>query len=70
MHAGDCAAFPKNTADGHHLINRSGAEAVYLEIGTRSGEDVCSYPDIDLRLAAKDRWFTHKDGTLYPYPKP
>ncbi|HEY9346182.1 MAG TPA: cupin domain-containing protein, partial [Inquilinus sp.] len=36
LRAGDCAAFPKNSGNGHHMINRSGAVAVYLEIGSRS----------------------------------
>src|ERR1700748_48855 len=48
LRAGDCAAFPKNTPDGHNMINKSGAMAVYLEIGTRTMEDVCTYPDIDM----------------------
>jgi len=66
LRAGDCAAFPRNVADGHHLINRSSEPAAYLEIGSRSDDDVCHYPDIDLHLAGKEG-FTHKDGT--PYPK-
>jgi len=66
--AGDCAAFPKNVANGHHLINRGNATATYLEIGTRRPmEDVCEYPDIDLRLARKEGHFTRKDGTPYPH---
>src|SRR6202789_4614711 len=36
LRAGDCAAFPKNSGNGHHMINRSGTTAVYLEIGSRS----------------------------------
>ena len=36
LRAGDCAAFPKGTGNGHHLINKSGAMAVYLEVGSRS----------------------------------
>ncbi len=32
LRAGDFAAFPKGTGDGHHLINRSDAVAVYLEV--------------------------------------
>ena len=36
LRAGDCAAFPKGTGNGHHLINRSDAMAVYLEVGTRA----------------------------------
>ena len=27
LRAGDCAAFPKNTGNGHHLINRSGSSS-------------------------------------------
>lgn len=64
LRTGDCAAFPKNVADGHHLINRSGALAVYLEIGTRSAADLCHYPDIDLHCDA-DGNYVHKDGSLY-----
>jgi uncharacterized cupin superfamily protein len=64
LHAGDCAAFPKNIADGHHLINRSATAALYLEIGTRAEKDVCHYPDIDLR--ADHAGYSHKDGTPYP----
>jgi uncharacterized cupin superfamily protein len=66
LRAGDCAAFPKNVADGHHLINKSAHTAVYLEVGTRSDEDFCSYPDIDLQIDAKLDRFAHKDGTPYP----
>lgn len=36
LRAGDCAAFPKNSGNGHHLVNRSDAVAVYLEVGSRS----------------------------------
>jgi uncharacterized cupin superfamily protein len=62
---GDCAAFPANVADGHHLINRSDTMAVYLEIGSCHDDDTCSYPDVDLHLAREDGDFTHKDGTKY-----
>ena len=29
LRAGDAAAFPKDTGNGHHTINRSRADAVY-----------------------------------------
>jgi uncharacterized cupin superfamily protein len=64
LRPGECAAFPKNVADGHHLINRGAETAVYLEIGTRSDDDACHYPDIDLHLEGM-AGFTHKDGTPY-----
>lgn len=68
LRAGDCAAFSKNVVNGHHLINKSDETAIYLEIGTRSGDDVCTYPDIDLHLD-RSAGFTHKDGTPYERPK-
>jgi uncharacterized cupin superfamily protein len=63
--AGDCAAFPKNTGNGHHLINRSDSIAVYLEVGSRSPQDVTVCSDIDMMSTAADGCFTHKDGTPY-----
>ncbi|HEY8682015.1 MAG TPA: cupin domain-containing protein [Rhodanobacter sp.] len=64
LHANDCAAFPKNIPDGHHLINRSEEMAIYLEIGSRAEHDACNYPDIDLHAHSQDG-YTHKDGTPY-----
>ena len=48
--AGMCAGFPAGSKDGHQLINRSAAPAVYLEISNRDAEDVAEYsdPDVDL----------------------
>lgn len=69
LRGGDCAAFPKNAPDGHHLINKSNAMATCLEVGTRSEEDVCRYPDIDLMIDSKDDKYTHRDGTPYPERK-
>ncbi|WP_426700010.1 cupin domain-containing protein [Rhodanobacter sp. Col0626] len=66
LRAGDCAAFPKNVPDGHHLINRQEATAVYLDIGTHSSADACTYSDIDLHAAPEPAGYSHKDGTAYP----
>ena len=66
LRAGDCATFPKSEANGHHLINNSDVVAVVLEVGTRSAEDVCEYPDIDMRIDARVGHYTHRDGTPYP----
>ena len=66
LRAGDCAAYPKNDANGHHLINKSSVMAIYLEIGARTADDFCSYPDIDLQIDSKLDYFAHKDGTPYP----
>ena len=45
---GLCAAFPAGTGDGHMLINNSGTDVVYLEVGDRTDGDTVSYPDHDL----------------------
>lgn len=65
LRSGECAAFPKNSGNGHHLLNRSEATAVYLELGSRSAEDVIYGSDVDMRSASSDGRFTHKDGTPY-----
>jgi len=65
LRAGDCAAFPKNTGNGHHMINRSDADAVYLEIGSRQMDDVTTCSDIDLVSANADGMWRHKGGTPY-----
>lgn len=65
--AGMAAGFPAGAEDGHHLCNQSDADALYLEIGDRTPNDLVHYPDHD--LMAKDTqgsWqFTHKDGRPY-----
>jgi uncharacterized cupin superfamily protein len=66
LRAGDCVAFPRSVADGHHLVNKSAITAVCLEVGTRAADDVAIYPDIDLAFDSKVGAYTHKDGTPYP----
>lgn len=63
MRAGDIAAFPKAIRDGHHLVNRSDTDCVFVAIGggTNTGG---FYPDIDMIWDADDRYL-HKDGTTY-----
>jgi uncharacterized cupin superfamily protein len=65
LRAGDFAAFPKGTGNGHHMINRSGAAAVYLEIGSRHPDDLITCSDIDMMSANTDGKFRHKNGTPY-----
>lgn len=66
LRAGDCAAFPKNNGNGHHLINKSNKTAIYLEVGSRHPDDVTMCSDIDMMSTNADGRFTHKDGTPYP----
>jgi uncharacterized cupin superfamily protein len=62
LHPGDCAAFPKGVANGHQLVNRGGADCVFIVVGRAVATD-CHYPDIDLHFDAAGGRYTHKDGT-------
>jgi len=64
MRPGDCAAFPKGVADGHHLVNRSDAPCSFVAVGKPAFTD-CHYPDIDLHLDAAKQAYVHKDGSSY-----
>jgi len=64
MRAGDCAAFPKGVPNGHHLINRSAGDCVFIAVGKPVATD-CHYPDVDMHLDSKTGSFTHKDGSSY-----
>jgi uncharacterized cupin superfamily protein len=67
LRPGDCAGFKAGVRDGHHLQNRTGRDAVVLEIGSRKVEDdEGDYPDIDMRFLKGDGGFVRKDGTPYP----
>jgi uncharacterized cupin superfamily protein len=66
LRAGDCAGFKAGDANGHHLRNRSGRDAVLLEVGSRGkGADGVDYPDIDLKYEPGAPGYAHKDGRPY-----
>ena len=64
---GMVAGFPGGRADGHHLVNRSDRDVLYLEVGDRNGNEEVTYSDVDLHLHTVDGkyQFQHKDGTPY-----
>jgi uncharacterized cupin superfamily protein len=64
---GDAATFKANSGNGHHLVNRSSRDAIYLEVGTRSKIERVEYPEADLKVVRDDKGFryTHKDGSPY-----
>ncbi len=64
---GEAAGFKANSGVGHHLVNKSSCDAVYLEIGTRSKFERAHYPDADLMAVRDDKGarYTHKDGEPY-----
>ncbi|MEL6490503.1 MAG: cupin domain-containing protein [Cyanobacteria bacterium J06621_3] len=67
LQPGDMAGFAAGVANGHHLVNRSAAPAMYLEIGDRTTPDQAEYPDHDLICTPTPtgRAFIHKDGSPY-----
>ena len=71
MRVGDCAAFPAGDTDGHHFINRSGAEARFLVVGTKAGAEVATYSDVDMQVhvAGGKARFTHRDGSDWTGPR-
>ncbi len=64
---GMCAGFRAGTGNGHHLINETAEEVVYLEVGDRTPGDKGAYPDDDLEASLVDgKWkFAHKNGAPY-----
>ena len=65
--AGDCAGFPKNAPDGHHLVNRGTRDALLLDVGDRTAGDEVDYSDIDMvvRWVDGEERYLRKDGEPY-----
>jgi len=67
LRPGDFAGWRAGETNAHCLQNRSGRDAVYLEVGSRRPEtDACHYPDIDLDARAGEPFYRHNDGKPYP----
>ena len=67
LRPGMCAGFPA-LGRAHQLVNRTGTDIVYLEIGDRTPGDAGSYPadDISASLGPDGQWvYARKDGTIY-----
>jgi len=64
---GMCAGFKAGTGNAHRLVNETGEEAVFLEVGDRTPGDEGGYPDDDLKatMVAGEWQFVHKDGSPY-----
>ena len=66
LRAGECAGFAAGIPNGHHLQNRSGQDALLLEVGSRRlAEDGCDYPDIDMIIDPGSEIYRHRDGRFY-----
>ena len=68
LRPGDAAGFKAGVPNGHHLVNKSDRDAVFLEIGTRAPRERGDYPDVDLVYHKDERGvhFTKKSGEPYP----
>jgi uncharacterized cupin superfamily protein len=65
LRAGDAAGFKAGEENGHSFQNRSAADVVLLEIGSRFDDDCAFYSDIDMKTTpAGDS--VHRDSTPYP----
>jgi len=65
---GMCVGFKAGNGNAHHLVNRSDADVVLIEVGDRSTGDDVEYPDDDIkytRNADGTGQFVHKDGTPF-----
>ena len=63
LRPGDAAVFPKDVANGHHLINRSDRPCSFVAIDPSAGEGDCHYPDVDLLWDVSEDRYTRKDGS-------
>ena len=70
LRQGDAAGFQAGVRVGHHLVNRSDRDAMFLVVGSRDDDDSGEYSDIDLkfgpgRYSGTGGGYTRKDGTPY-----
>lgn len=64
MRPGDVVGWPAGATDGHHLINRSDQDCVFVAISAGPKNGTGEYSDIDMVFTADG--YEHKDGTPYP----
>ncbi len=71
MRAGDCAAFPAGSTDGHHFINRTSSVAKFLVVGSKAKQEVATYSDVDMQvhIGGGTARFTYKDGSDWKGPR-
>jgi uncharacterized cupin superfamily protein len=67
LRPGDAAGWKANVPNGHCIVNRSNADVLLLEVGTRAPFERSTYPGSDLRFERDDKTVRvlHKDGTPY-----
>ena len=69
LEPGDVTTHAAGEPNGHHMINRTEQDVVYLIVGLRNPEKGSGhYPDVDLQIPANGtatRQFTNKQGVPY-----
>lgn len=64
VRAGDVIGWAAGATDGHHLVNRSDSDCVFVAISAGNPDGSGSYSDIDMTFSSEG--YFHKDGTPYP----
>jgi uncharacterized cupin superfamily protein len=67
LKAGDAAGWKANSGNGHCLINRSNADARFIEIGTRATHDHVEYPEADLVIDKNEKGVRRMRKSGEPY---
>lgn len=63
LRPGDVCVWPQGVRNGHHLINESAEDCVFVAVSGGPGE-AGGYSDIDMVFDAEG--FARRDGTRYP----
>jgi len=69
LRPGDAAGFKAGVSNGHHLVNKSQRDALYLEVGTRAKRERAHYSDVDLVYDKDEHGFRFSRRSGEPYPK-
>lgn len=64
LRPGDVCAWPMGERNGHHLINESDADCVFVAISGGDRDSGGGYSDIDMVFDADG--YARKEGTRYP----
>ena len=71
MRPGDCAAWKAGVPNGHRFVNRSGAAARFLVVGTDAPDEITSYADVDMQMhiSGGQSRLTYHDGSDWAGPR-
>lgn len=70
LRAGEAAGFKAGAVNAHHLVNRSSADVVYLEVGKRGTDDRVHFADHDLVGILEEGKVRYARRSGEPYPRP